>query len=102
MPSGPTLDLVCAAMMRTRMAQGLVTDARGARSGGGCGGAAREDGLDRAQVVLGVHAHRGLLGLDDPDRDAALEQAQLLELLGALERRGGQRGEPLVHGAAVG
>src|SRR4030095_4260015 len=101
MPSGPTLAMVCATMMRTRMAQGFVTGGRMTRSGEGSGAAADEDGLDGAEIVLGVHAHRGLVGLDDAGRDAVLAQAERLELLGTLEGRGRQGVEALQHGAAI-
>ena len=41
--------------------------------------AAREDRLDGPEILLRVHAHGGLGGLEHPDRDAVLEQSELLE-----------------------
>ena len=87
MPSGPTLAMVWAVMIRARMAQRLVTGET--RLGSRSAAAVGEQRLHRAEIILGVHAHRGLVGLDDADRDAVLEQPQLLELLGALEGEGG-------------
>ena len=84
------------------MPQRLVTGGAGARRlRSGTRGASREQGLHRAEIVLGVHAHGGLVGLDHADGDAVLEQAQLLELLGALEGGGRQRVEALQRGAPI-
>ena len=87
MPSGPTLAMVWAAMMSARMPQRLVTGGAGARGLRGAErGPRRASSASTAlKIVLGVHAHRGLVGLDHADGDPVLEQAQLLELLGALE-----------------
>src|SRR5262245_45638056 len=50
----------------------------------------REQRLDDAQVLLGVHADRRLRRLHDGDRDAVLEKPELLEPLGSLEVGGRQ------------
>src|SRR5438034_946785 len=65
-------------------------------------GAAREVSFDGAEVGFRVDSDRGLVGLDDRDRDPVLEESQLLELLGELERRGWQEVEGLERGAPVG
>ena len=49
----------------------------------GTGRDARDYGLE---ILLGVHADGGLASLEDADRDAVLQQAELLQLLRALER----------------
>src|SRR5207245_5414387 len=72
-----------------------VAEARGSR-------AAREVSFDGAEVGFRVDSDRGLVGLDDRDRDPVLEESQLLELLGELERRGWQEVEGLERGAPVG
>src|SRR5512134_2505490 len=101
MPSGPTFAMVWAAMIRARMPQRLVTSGRGAGSGSRSGTAAGEQRLHRAEVVLGVHAHGGLVGLGHPDGDAVLEEAELLQALRALERGAWQRVVGVEHGTAI-
>ena len=59
----------------------------------------REHGLDGPEILLRVHAHGGLGGLEHPDRDALLEQSELLEPLraaplGILRRLQGERAPP--------
>src|SRR6185295_6073477 len=100
MPSGPTLAMVWAAMIRPRIPQRLVTGRRGG-SGRRREAAAGEEHLHRAEVVFGIHAHGGLVGLGDADRDTVLEQPELLELLGALQRRAGQRVVGVEHRATI-
>src|SRR5439155_18077571 len=62
----------------------------------------REQGLHGVQIVLRVHADGRLGRLHDRDRDAVLEEAQLLEPLGLLELRRRQAMEGLERGAPVG
>src|SRR5439155_6453061 len=59
-------------------------------------------GFGGAKVGLRVHAERGLVGLEDHDRDDVLKEAELLELLGLLEQRGRQAMERLERRARVG
>lgn len=70
-----------------RMAAPGVASRRTFDSGQGSGGARREQALDGAQVLLRVHPDGSLVGLDDADGDAVLQEAQLLELLGQFEGR---------------
>jgi hypothetical protein len=58
--------------------------------------------FDALQVFFGVYADGVAGGLAYVDGDAVFEQAQLLEALDLLERRGGEGGELLEHGFAVG
>src|ERR1043165_9395829 len=95
MPSGPTLAMVCAAMMRARTAQRFVTGATSPRARG-------QQGLDGPEILLGVDSDRGLVRLEHADGDAGLEQPQLLELLRELEGRRGQGVEGPPHPAPVG
>src|SRR5439155_13938603 len=65
-------------------------------------GAAREVSFDGPECGFRVDSDRGLVGLDVRDRGPVLEESQLLELLGDLERRGWQEVEGLERGAPVG
>ena len=40
---------------------------------------------DAPEVLLGIHSDRGLVGLEDADRDARLQQVEQLEQLCLLE-----------------
>src|SRR3989442_1102778 len=71
------------------------------RSAGGSRGAGQEKGLGGQQVFFGVDADRRLLGLDGDDGDVRLEEAQLLEPFGPLERRGRQAMELLERDLAI-
>jgi hypothetical protein len=75
MPSGPTLAMTWAAMIRASTAQRLVT------------AAGRQQGPSGLEILLGIHSDDGLVGLEHVDRDAGLQQPELLQLLRALERR---------------
>lgn len=44
-----------------------------------------EDGDDGPEILLGIHPDGRLLGLENPDGDAGLQQAELLELFRLLE-----------------
>src|SRR5439155_7469043 len=58
--------------------------------------------LDRLQILLGAHTDGQLVGLGDDDRDAVLEEAELLEALDRLERRRRKPVERFERCAAVG
>src|SRR5947199_9333956 len=93
------LATVCASTMSARITQrraaGSAFNAR-VTSGGVPGGLRRREGRPPC------HADRGLVGLEDHDRDAVLKEAELLELLGLLERRGWQAMERRERRARVG
>ena len=60
-------------------------------SGDPSAAAPREHGLDGPEILLRVDADGGLGRLEHADRDALLEQSELLEALRALEVEGGRR-----------
>ena len=63
----------------------------------------RPPALDEAAVIFGrVDADARLVDDADGDRVAGLEHAELLELLGGFERRGGKRAEVEQELAAIG
>src|ERR1017187_7407460 len=64
--------------------------------------AAAEDGLDEAEVGLGVDADGVEVGGLDVDGEAVFEEAELFEALGALQPAGGQGGEAVEGGLAIG
>src|ERR1039458_8232423 len=64
--------------------------------------AAEEDGLDEAEVGLGVDADGVEIGGLDVDGEAVFEEAELFEALGALQPAGGQGGEAVEGGLAIG
>src|ERR1039458_4633453 len=63
--------------------------------------AAEEDGLDEAEVGLGVDADGVEIGGLDVDGEAVFEEAELFEALGALQPAGGQGGEAVEGGLAI-
>ena len=63
--------------------------------------AAEEDGLDEAEVGLGIDADGVEVGGLDIDGEAVLEEAELFEALGALEPASGQGGEAVEGGFAI-
>src|SRR2546425_12493842 len=93
------LATVSASTMNVRITQRRPPGRRSARGSRATG---YQAGFGGAKVGLRVHADRGLVGLEDHDRDAVLKEAELLELLGLLERRGWQAMERLERRARVG
>ena len=66
------------------------------------GGSAAEEGFDAVEIFFGVDADGVEVGGFDVDVDAVFEEAELLEALGLFEGAGGEGGEALEGGFAVG
>jgi hypothetical protein len=61
-----------------------------------------EELLDEVEVGFGVDADGVVVGGLDVEVEAVFEEAELFESLGALELAGGQRGEEIERGLAIG
>jgi hypothetical protein len=66
------------------------------------GESAAEEGFDAVEVFFGVDADGVEAGGFDVDVNVVFEEAELLEALGLFESAGGQGGEALERGFAVG